>query len=50
MSPHHRPSKSPKLEFKMDAKNHEKKRHFNLATGQFLFSKYKTNQRITYFE
>jgi hypothetical protein len=26
----------------MDTKNHEKKSHFNLATGQFQFSKYKT--------
>jgi len=28
-------------EFKMDTKNHEKSR-FNVTTGQFLFSKYKT--------
>jgi len=32
----------PKSESKMDTKNHEKKNHFSLTMGQFLFSKYMT--------
>jgi hypothetical protein len=37
MSPHHRPSKSPKLEFKMDTKNHEKKDILILQRVNFCF-------------
>jgi hypothetical protein len=36
----------PKSESKMDTKNHEKKNHFSLTTGQFLFSKYMTIKRL----
>jgi len=33
----------PKSEFKMDTKNHERKKsHFSFTTGQVLFSKYMT--------